>query len=221
MQGAKKLKPLVLGWLAVMALLPGPTSAKNDVAPAGFEGILASRLSPLEQRLFEQIRDGRFGAFSLLEAAFIAGGIDRESELHDYCRKFENFVDTLRRSGKVRGMPRERASAVFAFLHQSMLRGGYNLQASDLREAIDRGRFNCVTASVLFNVLTARFELEAVGLEMPGHAMSRLLLPDETLDIETTCPRWFEKLSQAGAAGPLKAGRQSPGQDRSRLVKWS
>ena len=30
-----------------------------------------------------------------------------------------------------------------------------------------------------------------MALEIPGHAMSRLELPEETLDIETTCPRWF------------------------------
>ena len=80
---------------------------------------------------------------------------------------------------------------MFAFLHQSILRGGYSLQASDLRQAFDHGRFNCVTASLLFNCLAERFELKAVALEIPGHAMSRLELPGETLDIETTCPRWF------------------------------
>ena len=95
-----------------------------------------------------------FRAFSLLEAAFIAGGIDRESELHDYCRKFENFVDTLAARERSAACPASGPRRV-RLLHQSMLRGGYNLQASDLREAIDRGRFNCVTASVLFNVLTA------------------------------------------------------------------
>ena len=59
----------------------------------------------------------------------------------------------MRGSGKVRGTPRQRAEAVFAFLHQSILRGGYDLQASDLRQAFDHGRFNCVTASLLFNCL--------------------------------------------------------------------
>jgi tetratricopeptide (TPR) repeat protein len=33
--------------------------------------------------------------------------------------------------------------------------------------------------------------LRACGLEKPGHAMSRLLLADGNLDVETTCPEWF------------------------------
>ena len=95
---------------------------------------------------------------------------------------------------------------MFTFLHQSILRGGYNLQSSDLRQALDHGRFNCVTASVLFNCLAQRFGLKAVGLEVPGHAMSRLELPQETLDIETTCPRWFTPNDRPRAAVSPQAG---------------
>ncbi|MGA2256608.1 MAG: tetratricopeptide repeat protein [Thermoguttaceae bacterium] len=180
-------------------------AAKRSVMP-GCEEILSLYLSELEQRLFDQIHGGSFGEFSLLEAGFIAGGIDRHDELRRYCKRFDELVESLRRSGKVRGTPYERAQAVFAFLHQSILNGGYNLQSSDLRQAIDHGRFNCVTASVLFNCLAERFELKAVGLEIPGHAMSRLELPRETLDIETTCPRWFTLNDRASAANlPLAA----------------
>ena len=173
-----------------------PGDAAKLAVTAGGEEILSPRLSELEQRLFDQIHDGRFGRFSLLQAGLIAGGVDRDDELRRYCQRFDTFVESLRRSGKVRGTPRQRAQAVFAFLHQSILRGGYNLQASDLRQAFDHGRFNCVTASLLLNCLAERFELKAVGLEIPGHAMSRLELPEETLDIETTCPRWFALIEQ-------------------------
>src|SRR5208282_2889476 len=183
-------------------------SAAGSKISRDCEEILAPRLSPLEQRLFDQIHDGRFGEFSLLEAGLIAGGIDRKDELLRYGKRFDAIVDSLRRSGSVCGTPRERAQAVFTFLHQSILRGGYNLQASDLRQAFDHGRFNCVTASLLFNCLAKRFDLRAVGLEIPGHAMSRLELPEETLDIETTCPRWFALNDSSRAAGGRRPARQ-------------
>lgn len=206
------------GWLAAMVLLIGQVGAWVQAAAAsdrvaaarsaisGREEILAPRLSELEERLFEQIHDGRFGKFSLLEAGLIAGGVDRDSELHRYCKRFDALVESLRRSGKVRGTPRQEAQAVFTFLHQSILRGGYHLQASDVRQVLDHGRFNCVTASLLFNCLAERFQLKAVGLEIPGHAMSRLLLPAETLDIETTCPRWFALLDRPRGANVPPAG---------------
>src|SRR5205823_4947022 len=102
----------------------------------------------------------------------------------------------------------------FAYLHKSILHGGYDLGASDLRQALDHGRFNCVTASLLFDCLAARFELKAQGLELPGHAMSRLELPGETLDIETTCPRWFALIDRAPVAASAEiqsaAGETAP-----------
>jgi hypothetical protein len=203
-------------WLAVIALLAGSARATEQIVQVSgsvtadsrtgkqFSSEAAKldlRLCELEQRLFDRIEDGRFGEFSLLEAGLIAGGVDRRDELRRYCQRFDRLVASLRDSGKVRGTPRQRAEVLFAFLHESILRGGYDLQASDLRQTFDRGRFNCVTASLLFNCLAERFDLKAVGLEIPGHAMSRLELPAETLDIETTCPRWFALLDQPSAAG--------------------
>jgi len=178
------------GYFRIGCIGEAAKSANRGMTPGRAE-ILSPRLSELEQRLFDHIHDGTFGEFSLLEAGLIAGGVDRLDELSRYSKRFDELVESLRRSGKVCGTPRERAQAVFTFLHQSVLCGGYRLQSSDLRMAIDRGRFNCVTASLLFNCLAQRFELKAAGLEIPGHAMSRLELPQEILDIETTCPRWF------------------------------
>ena len=230
MRPEKKPKILAFGWLALIVLLAAQAAAAEQAAQRSFEkcvghpdcwvgeaaelavipgrgALLAPHLCDLEQRLFDQIHDGRFGEFSLLEAGLIAGGVDSDDELRRYREQFDMLVESLRRSGKVHGTPRERAGALFTFLHQSILRGGYHLQASDLRQAFDHGRFNCVTASLLFDCLAERFGLKAVGLEVPGHAMSRLVLPDETLDVETTCPRWFALLGRSDAAnGPQALG---------------
>ena len=57
---------------------------------------------------------------------------------------------------------------------------------------LEDGRFNCVSSTVLFNCLALRFGLEPVALELPGHAMTRLRLGSVNLDVETTCPGWFQ-----------------------------
>ena len=157
------------------------------------EAVLSPQLSDLERRLFSEIHEGRFNHFSLLEAGLIAGGVDRDEELRRYCRRFDALAESLRRSGNVRGTPHAQARAIFEYLHRQLLHVGYSLQASDLRQAFDHGRFNCVTATVLMNCLARRFDLKAVALQLPGHAMSRLVLPHEVLDIETTCPKWFDR----------------------------
>jgi hypothetical protein len=159
--------------------------------------VLSPPLSDLERQLFAAVNVGRFDRFSLLEAGLIAGGVNREEELRRYCRRFELLIESLRKSGNVRGTPHQQARAIFEFLHRKVIPAGYSLQASDLRQAFDRGRFNCVTATLLMNCLAQRFGLKAVATQLPGHARSRLILPDETLDIETTCPRWFDLASDS------------------------
>ena len=158
--------------------------------------------------MFVEIHNGRFDHFSLLEAGLIAGGVHREDELRRYCRRFDDLAESLRGSGTVRGTPHAQARAIFEFLHRKLLPGGYSLQASDLRQAFDYGRFNCVTATLLMNCLAQQFDLEALAIQLPGHAMSRLVLPQETLDIETTCPQWFDRAVNGRDKGdnPIFAG---------------
>ena len=121
----------------------------------------------------------------------VASGVDDHETLHRYERQVAQAVDELRRSGVVAGSPKQKAQAIFEFMHRRILRAGYQLDCTDLTLALDDGRFNCVSASVLFCCLAGRFDLEARGLEVPGHAMSRLLLKDEKFEVESTCPRWF------------------------------
>jgi tetratricopeptide (TPR) repeat protein len=198
-----RLRFSYLGSLTAIALLSSRALAAE--LPADHVDLLAPRLSALEQRLFDQMHDGRFGKFSLLEAGLIAGGVERSDELRRYSQRFAALVEALRRSGKVRGKPREQAQAAFGYLHESILTGGYDLQASDVRQTLDSGRFNCVTATLVLNCLAREFGLKAVGVQLPGHAMSRLELPGETLDVETTSPRWSPGFSRHPGE-PAKAG---------------
>ena len=109
-------------------------------------------------------------------AALVAGGVDDDC-FHRYEQKAAALADELRRSGKVAGTPRQRAEAVFEFLHRRVFYGGYDLAYTDLRRVLDEGRFNCISATVLFNYLAGELGLDCRGLEMPGHAMSRLCCP--------------------------------------------
>ena len=145
----------------------------------------------LEERLFADAADGRLDEFSPLGAALVAGGVDDVDCLRRYEQKAAALVDQLRRSEKLTDTPRQQVEAVFEFLHEHVLCGGYDLAYTDLRRVLDDGRFNCVSATVLFNYLAGELGLDCRALEMPGHAMSRVLLPDGPLDVENTYPRWF------------------------------
>ncbi len=148
-------------------------------------------LTVLEERLFADAADGRLDDFSLLDAALIASGVIDTAELGRYREHMAAWANALKRNGGLDGSPQRQVEAIFEFLHGKILHGKYNLQCTDLRQALDEGRFNCVSATVLFNCLAGELGLSCCGLETPGHALSRVFLPDGPLDVETTCPRWF------------------------------
>ena len=184
---------VVLSFLStgVLAAVEQQTT-KTHAPPEALERF-ADEVSQLEQRLVADAADGRLDDHSLFRAALIASGVAREKTLARYDRQYDKLVEQLRRSRSVTSAntPSTRAEAVFEFLHARLLRGQYRINCTDVRDALDAGHYNCVSASVLFNCLAEAVGLEVCGLEIPGHAMSRLMVGDASLDIETTCPDWF------------------------------
>ncbi len=146
----------------------------------------------LEAELFADAADGRLDAFSPLEAALVASGVTDRGQLQEYVNRALHLARQLQATGIDRLSPQEQVETVFNFLHRHVLYGGYDLAATDLRQVFDSGRFNCVSATVLFNDLALKLGFDCTALEMPGHAMSRVSTPTGPVDVETTCPRWFE-----------------------------
>ncbi|MBN1395510.1 MAG: hypothetical protein JW959_10840 [Pirellulales bacterium] len=162
------------------------------VAFAEASDVASPPRSSLERRLFADAADGRLDELTPLEAALVASGVEDAASLRRYERKASALVERLRASGELVGPPRRRAEAIFDFMHGQVLVGGYDLKHTDLRRVFDEGQYNCVTATVLYNYLAGQSGFDSQGLQMPGHAMSQLMLADGPLDVETTCPRWFQ-----------------------------
>jgi tetratricopeptide (TPR) repeat protein len=185
--------------------------------------LYGGHLCRLEKSLFADAADGRLEEFSLLQAALIASGVEDGEVLARYEKRQAVLLDELRRSKKFTGPPRQQAQVVFEFMHRRVLTAGYRTDCTDLRTALDQGRFNCVSASVLFNCLAGELGLPVCGLELPGHAMSRLVLPEEPLDVEATCPRWFELIDDPQQQAELvkKAIGRVPSKDRAQAREIS
>jgi hypothetical protein len=88
------------------------------------------------------------------------------------------------------------AAEIHVFLHRAALRGKYLASASDIGAALDGGAFNCAATSALFLALAERTGLPAQAVAVPGHVWVRVELGKRTLDIETTCPNWFDLLER-------------------------
>lgn len=84
----------------------------------------------------------------------------------------------------------ERAAWVFQSMHDRLLTGKYDEDQNALSTALVEGNYNCVSATILFQILSDRAGLPTVAMQTRGHVWCRLLSRPE-LDIETTCPTWF------------------------------
>ncbi len=173
-------------------------------------------LSALEVRLFDDAIDSEWDHHSLIEAALIAGGVHDSQRLLEATTRFDELAKKAAVSVEAGAAEEVRAKQLFDFMHREILINGYELECTDLATTLEHGKFNCVSSTVLFNCLAARFGLEAVGIELPGHAMSRLHLAGKNVDVETTCPAWFSlqhdpKRRAALIAKTIGVDLQAPG----------
>ncbi|MEW4456299.1 hypothetical protein AB1L30_26785 [Bremerella sp. JC817] len=84
----------------------------------------------------------------------------------------------------------QRGEWVFQAMHDRLLNGKYDENQNTLSGALIEGDYNCVSATILFQILTEQAGLPTVAMQTRGHVWCRLLSRPE-LDIETTCPTWF------------------------------
>lgn len=112
----------------------------------------------------------------------------------------------------------ERGEWVFQSMHDRLLTGEYSEDQNALSTAIVDGDFNCVSATILFQILADHAGLPTIAMQTRGHVWCRLLSRPE-LDIETTCPSWFllEPHDQLSAPG-LQAGDDARALSASGLV---
>jgi pentatricopeptide repeat protein len=174
----------------------------------GGTGLCASATASRSvEHLLDDAADGSLDRHNLLQATLIAGGCDPvERQVHQ--RRFDELCRRIEAAGLPGGDPRTRARALYEQLHREILVGQYIKDCSDVPAALHQGDFNCVSATILFHCLAARFDLNVVAVETPGHVYSRVVSGDSSFDVQTTCPHWFEildapaKLAEASSKIP-------------------
>ena len=133
---------------------------------------LEDHLCRLEKRMFADAADGRLDDHSLMESALIACGVRHRKQLQSYLKKFDLLLEQLYCEDEPKisssdSPPIARAQIVFEFMHRHILTGEYSIDCTDLRNTLDSGRYNCVSASVLFNCLAERVGWQLMGWKPP------------------------------------------------------
>lgn len=137
-----------------------------------------------------------------------AGGIADGCELAYYCSLYDELRARIAPQS-LRGLPAQaRLPELHALLHAEILVGEYRKEASDLRLAIDRGDFNCLSATALYWDLAREGGLELEIWSLPGHVY--LSCPQlEPRVVEPASKTWPAE-AVAQNATPSQARRVTP-----------
>lgn len=190
-------RKLAIFWLAIaVTCFLGWTSAGDSSAVGPVEALSkhdrGAALSPLETRLLDDAADGRWDDHSLFMAAQIASGATTEAQLLAARLDFATMAGDLGARLTPSQSVQERAKLVLVFLHDRLFSGGYDLKATELPGVFASGRFNCVSATVLYNSLAAEAGLTVQPLRLPQHTCSVLVDGDLRVRVEATCADWFD-----------------------------
>ena len=107
-------------------------------------------LSAAERSLFADASDGRFDEHSLIDAALVACGDDNPAAVSRYRRQFAAVCDELRQANIPTADIAGQIELIHRLLHQRLLHGGYDANATDLAGTFDTGIYNCASATLLF-----------------------------------------------------------------------
>lgn len=231
-------RPVSIAIPALAALaLSACTTAHGDARANAPRDQAALLDPPLADALEAAVRSHDLAAFDLTDAALIASGFERRSTLRSARARLEQLVAPILDPLNAIADPKERGRRLLASLHQKGgLLGEYDARATTLGDVLDRRRYNCVSASVLYNVLAARIGLDVSAQLLPTHARSRLTVPHapgepkgaaasaKTLTVETTSPDGFDPDSRKEASilaqvgGSLADGGRPLVPDRGSIV---
>ncbi|BBM83145.1 transglutaminase family protein [Candidatus Uabimicrobium amorphum] len=168
-----------------------PTSAQTVISKLKKTTQVPLTISTIEKPLLKDALDGRFDSFSISEAALIASGITDKNLRTVYQKKIHSIFQTIRRDLPAKTSQKKIAFYLLLYLHKNHLQH-YDIRSSSLPKLLDDGIYNCVSSSLLYNILAQKLGLDVRGVEAPEHCFSIVYHNGNAWDIETTSPAGFD-----------------------------
>jgi hypothetical protein len=127
----------------------------------------------------------------LLRETLRASGVTDPELRQSYEASFQALLSSLEHEiGFTRSQYR-RARKLHMTLHQRVLRR-YVSTADGLDAVLDRGEFNCLSASLLYGLVARAFGLEVQVVEIPRHVYVRLFVDQRRIEVESTSRSGFD-----------------------------
>ncbi len=184
-------------WLVLLLASLGGTMAGRRAPCGELQGAVAGEAGGAAERaLLADVADGRLDDMSLVEAGLVASGVVWTEDLGRFGPRLEGLVDRAREAAGA-GSTRDRARRVFEWLHRDVL-ARYELHGVDLPGLLNDGRYNCVSATLVYNSLLASLGIRSAAVLVPSHVYSVVRAGDQWIEVETTSPRGFSPARTLG-----------------------
>lgn len=147
----------------------------------------------LSERLATDIADGELDHFSRIEAAFIISGAESALRLQQGFVWFRSIVEEVQDKNIIDFDRVPSAEKLFLYLHSTWLKK-YVTNATTLFDIMERKEYNCVAATVLYNLLCDELQLATEAFETPTHVYTIFSDVAQRVLVENTSSMGFNIL---------------------------
>ncbi len=144
------------------------------------DSVLAQRVS-----LEEDIADGYLDDYSKIEAAFILSGVTHPDSLPRYLNWYEQILAKIESFSFDNNDPIGSAQTVFIYLHNSWL-DTYAKESTTLADITRNKEYNCVAATILYNLICEDLQWTCDAFETPTHVYTILKNFRQKVIVENT-----------------------------------
>ena len=152
----------------------------------------------LSQRLILDIEDGQLDNFTTIEAAFIVSGANNQAKLSQGLKWFNKLISDIKENNIMEYEKVASAERLFYYFHTIWLKQ-YKKKATTLFDIIDRKEYNCVAATVLYNLTCDRLGITTHAFETPTHVYTIFSNFSERVMVENTTSIGFNIIKNLDA----------------------
>lgn len=144
-------------------------------------------ISQFETKIFKQLRIGTYRG-KLYKAVF---SLVKNGD--SYQTKFLNIINKIKTSSIFKNAKNnyQKGDTILQLLHKYLFKM-YEGNDASLSSVFNRGIFNCVSSSVIFNMVSDYFGISTSGAVIPSHVFSIVHINGKAIDVEPTVKYGFD-----------------------------
>jgi tetratricopeptide (TPR) repeat protein len=150
---------------------------------------------------------------AMLDALVFASGIEEPAARRKYRERYDALLANAKKAVAGAKDDRDRGERLMKFLHGGVMNKGYESDQTAFTAVFDTGKFNCVSAVAVYQLVGARLGMDLRPISIPGpggvlagHASLDLIDGKERVQVEPTNPDGFDWETKVKKPGVIVIG---------------